>query len=184
MAEELADFLAVDGRPVRIVERSAQPSAFVTRLAALAPWLEVLRAAPTHEHPRLVVEGSRPQGEITFVGTIEGRVAEALAILVRALATGDPGYDTPATPQLLGTLDRKLGVGVHVKATCPYCPSVMAAVLRFPQATPWIDAVVVRADEVTDPRVRSVPTVIANGQLVSAGSIAEFELAERVLDVA
>jgi len=179
MADELSRFLAFEGKPVQLVERSPEPSALITRMVGAAPWLSRVHV-PSPDRHRLTVSGSRAHGEILFMGPVQGRVAEALVILVRSLATFDADYDTPASPQLLQELEVKVGLGVYVSHTCAFCPAVMAAALRFAQATPWIDVAVIRADLEPLPGQRSVPTVIANGEVVSEGSIGEYELAERV----
>jgi len=182
MAVALEAFLPSVGSPVRLLESSPSPSPFVARLAAAAPWLEAVHTPGAEGVPQLRVLGTHAHGEISFIGPVEGRVAEALAVLCRALATGDVEFDTPATPQLLRELETSVDLGVYVSPTCAFCPAVMAAVLRFAQATPQIDVTVFRADHVPLPGQRSVPAVVANGELIAVGSIGEYDLAERLAE--
>lgn len=138
--------------------------------------------APRGDRPaRLHVEGSDRHGELYFVGRVEGRLRELLVETLRALATGEVDWDTPATPQLLDTLARNVALGVHVSATCPFCPSVARAALHLALGSPRVSVTIVRADLHPSPRVRSVPTVLLDGVLVATGQLAEHELAERVV---
>lgn len=177
---DLDEYLDVDGKQVVLIERSAAPSQSLQRLAARARWLSVIHV-PEARNPRTRIEGSAEHGEITFLGPIEGRLLEALVELVRALATGEVPFDTPATPQMLRELRRNVGVGVHVSASCPYCPAVTAAALRLALASPYIDVVVNRADIERSPLVRATPTVVVDGKVVASGPIGEYELARRVI---
>lgn len=182
MALALEAFLPSLGSPVRLLESSPSPSAFVARLAAAAPWLEAVHTPEAEGVPELRVVGTDAHGEIRFVGPVEGRVAEALAVLCRALATGEVEFDTPATPQLLRELETDVDLGVYVSPTCAFCPAVMAAALRFAQATLRIDVAVFRADHVPLPGQQSVPAVVANGKFISVGSIGEYDLAARLTE--
>ncbi len=182
MAVALEAFLPSAGSPVRLLESSPSPSPFVARLAAAAPWLEAVHTPAAEGVPRLRVTGTHAHGEIHFIGPVEGRVAEALAVLCRALATSEVEFDTPATPQLLRELETKVDLRVYVSPTCAFCPAVMAAALRFAQATPQIDVTVFRADHVPLPGQRSVPAVVANDEVIAVGSIGEYDLAERLTE--
>lgn len=181
---EVRDLLAVPASPVHVVERTADGagSELLASLSRMADWLKVVPGrCDRGPCPRTRVQGTRPHGEITFVGAIEGRQVEPLVLLLRELATGEVGWETPATPQLLAELERKVAVSVFVSPSCMYCPNVAEAVLRFAQASPRIDAAVVRADLVAPPGgVRAVPAVAVDGRVVSTGALAEYELAERV----
>jgi alkyl hydroperoxide reductase subunit AhpF len=172
--------LGVDGDRVVLVERAPEPSKVLARLAELAPWLTLIHVPEQHT-PRARIEGSGKHGEVSFIGPIEGRAVEALVMLLRALATGEVPFDTPATPGLLRELSTKVGVGVHVTATCPYCPAVTQAALRLALASPYVDVVVVRADIERSALVHATPTVVMNGKVVSTGPVSEYDLAQKVI---
>lgn len=182
---DVAELLGVVGHPVHVVERTATgtKSALSTKLEELAPWLSVIAAScGDRPCPRTRIEGSAEHGEITFLGSIEGRQIEPYALLLRALATGDAGFDTPATPGLLAELRENVGVGVAVSASCPHCPAVASAALRLALASPRVSVVVARADLGFAGSARSVPIVRVNGRIVASGPISEYALAERVMD--
>lgn len=178
---DLREYLDFDGKPVVLIERSPAPSKSLARLAEHARWLTVIHH-PEERTPRTRVEGSSPHGEITFIGPIEGRLLEALVEVVRALASGEVPFDTPATPQMLRELRRNVAVGVHVTATCPYCPAVTAAALRLALASAYVDVVVNRADLEPSPLVRATPTVVVEGEVIATGPISEYELGRRILE--
>ena len=182
---EARELLAVEGRPVYVVERTRDGvgSPALASLGAMAGWLEVMQArCDSGPCPRTRVEGTRPQGEITFVGAIEHKQLEPLVLLLRELATGQVAWDTPATPQLLAEIERNVAVSVFVSPGCMYCPAVAEAALRFAQASPRIDVAIVRADLAPPPGgLRAVPAVAVDGEVVATGAIGEYDLAERVV---
>jgi hypothetical protein len=177
----IEDFLGIAGARVEIVERSATPSPILDRLARLAPWLTVIRAQGSDEAPTVRVVGSGRHGEITFVGPLEGRLLEPFVQLLRALATGEVDYDTPATPARLAELDKNVAVSVAVGSRCPYCPAVAAAALRLACGSPRVDVVIARADLGLAGDVRAVPTIMVDGAARRSGPTSEWELVELVM---
>mgnify|MGYP001260685925 CR=1 FL=1 len=176
----IEDYLRVGGDTVVVIERAREPSALLARIAGLAPWLTLIHV-PDEGQARLRAEGRRPHGEITFMGPVEGRLVEVLVELIRALSTGQIPFDTPATPGLLSELAQKRFVGVHVTASCPYCPAVARAALLLALGSPFVDVAVIRAAHAPSPRVLATPSVIVDGELVATGPIGEYALAERVV---
>ena len=174
----MQQYLAVDGSPVELVERSPEPSPVLDRLARLAPWLR--RTHVVAEDERLRVSGAFPHGEITFLGPVAGRQLEPFVELLRALATREVDYDTPATPGRLAELTRCVALGVGVSSQCPYCPSVAAAALRIACASPRVDVVIARADLGLFGDVRAVPTIRVDGVVRRTGPTSEWQLVELV----
>lgn len=184
VAVDLEQFLGVAGEPVRVVEHSPSgPAAFWERFRRAAPWLRVAhRVRPAGEPSRTELDGARPHGAIRYEGDIDGRQLAPLAETLRALATGHVDADTPATAALLGELQSTVTVQVVVSPTCPFCPSVAAAALRFACSSIRVDVEVLWADRAAMPAgVGSVPTVLVAGQVVATGAIGEYDLAERVV---
>lgn len=178
MTESVQHFLAVAGQPVTLTLRSEPAPPWLESLAAAASWLRVVQATtPPGKPPEVEVQGSSPHGSLRFVGTLEGRLLEALVVLLRSLATGEVAFDTPATPQLLASLQFDRSVEVFVGASCPFCPSVLAAALRLGAYSERIAVTVLRADEVAGAEIRSVPTLRIDGQVAHVGPIVEYELA-------
>ena len=184
MPVALEDYLGIAGRPVTALERSpAGPAPFWKRLTAVAAWLRVEHVA-TEPGIATVTElsGERAHGSIRLRGDIAGRQLEPLVETLRALATGRPEFDTPATPSRLSELGRDVEVLVAVSATCPFCPRVAAAALRFACASVRVWSTVVRADLGLAPdAVQSVPSVLTQGRVVATGSIGEYDLLEAIL---
>ena len=178
-ATDVDRYLAVPGRRVELIERAPAPCPALAEIAKRASWLKLVHVASPKT--KLHIEGCATHGEITFVGPVEGRLLEALVELLRALATSEVPFDTPATPQLLRSLDRRVAVSAHVTPRCPFCPAVTAAVLRLALATPRVDVVIVRADLFVSPLVKATPSVLIDGALASVGPIHEHELAEKVM---
>jgi len=179
----LETWLAVDGEPVRLVETHlGEPDATLERLADLAPWLVVERIAqPSAKVPTLVVRGAREHGSIVFRGPVRGRLLEALVVLIVELRTGCADWDGASAPALLRTIAEPHELSVVATPSCPYCPSVVAAALRFAQASPRLAVAVVRADSEPSEGVRATPTVLLDGRLIATGPVAEHRLAELVL---
>ncbi len=130
--------------------------------------------------PTVRAVGSASHGEITFVGPIEGRLLEPFVQLLRALATGEVDYDTPATPACLAELKKNVALAVAVSSRCPYCPAVAAAALRIACGSARVDVAIARADLGLAGDVRAVPTVIVDGIARRTGPVSEWELAQLV----
>lgn len=179
-APSAKELLSRPGRPVLVEEHAREGSPdTIAWLCGLAPWCEHRRVA-TEDAPRVVVsaDGVPP---ITFVGAVEGRLLEAFVVLLAELSTDDPHFDTPATPARLGELSSSHDLVAVVTPTCPACPSVLAAVLRFAQAKAPLRVNVVRPEWLEGRRVTSTPSVLADGVLVSSGAIGEYALADRLV---
>ncbi|MCA9621084.1 MAG: hypothetical protein KC731_18810 [Myxococcales bacterium] len=185
MAVGLKEYLGVPGSRVVVIDRGPAPAPHWPDFVAAADgWLEVeVEAGPA---PRVTtLRGSRPHGAITLVGDVEARQLAPLAEILRSLATGRIDADTPATQGLLAELEAPVTMETYVGATCPFCPAVAAASLRFALSSPLVAVTIRRADQVEAPAdVTSVPTVRVNGVVVSRGSIGEYALAEAVVGAA
>ncbi len=184
MTVSLEAYLGIPGELVVVRERSAVgPAAFWERLQRIAAWLRVEHVAVVDgQYPVTEVVGSRPHGSIRIVGAIEQRQLEPVVEVLRALATGVVEAETPATTVALRELVGDVDVSVVVSPTCPFCPRVAAAVLRFACVSPHLHATVVRADSGAAPAaVRSVPTVLVGDQIVGTGSLGEYALLEKIL---
>lgn len=178
MTEGVERYLAVDGAPVALVERSLAPAPALAQLARWAAWLTVAHDAdPSGAPPTLEVHGSTPHGRVRFVGQVTGRVLEALVVFLRTLATGQVELDTPASAEIVQALSRRVHVELYVSATCAFCPSLMAAALRLAATSRRVDVTIVRAEEIAHPAVRSVPTMLLDGAMAHVGAIGEYELA-------
>ncbi len=179
---ELSDYLGVAGEAVRVVQHGGAAIApALPRIAAVAPWLEVEHEPDAASVVRTTLSGSRPHGDIEFVGPIEGRQLEPLVETLRALSTGQVESDTPATGSLLGSLACSVEVTVVVSPGCPYCPAVTAAALRLALLSPQVHVRVVRADSAAaPPDIRAVPTVVVDGHAVVTGPVGEYALAEKL----
>ncbi len=177
--------LGCPGLPVQIVERTqSTPSKALAYLQSLSGWLTVRTVAcEDGPCPRLTITGGNVQ-DVAFIGVPEGRLLEALIVLLHELGTGRPAYETPGTPGMLRELTRDHALTVVASPVCPFCPAVLGAALRFAQATPRLRVTVVRAGTVEIPKVQSVPTVLLDGGIVATGAIGEYELAERVVQAA
>ena len=180
MAISVESYLGVPGSPVVVAEHTDDEGAtFWDRLTAVAPWLRVERHRDGTTPRRTQLQGSGPHGRIVFVGHLEHRLLEPLVETLRALATGQIEFDTPATPSMLrGTPPLELVVVVGPR--CPFCPQVAAAALRFACASPTIGTTILRADAGAPPEVRAVPTVLVGGRLLASGTIGEYALAARL----
>ena len=181
----LRAYLDVPGDAVRLLVRGPEMP-LLCDFAAAAPWLSLEAQSPASHSSSshsagLELRGPRPHGCIRFEGELEGRLVESLAETLRSLATGEIGWDTPATPALLADLPGVVKLRVYVGPHCPFCPSVAAAALRMACATPRIEVDIVRADQCQDRSITSVPTVTLDDALLSQGAIGEYELAERLL---
>ena len=191
----LRAYLDVPGDAVRLLVRGPEMP-LLCDFAAAAPWLSLEAQSPVSHSSSshnsashsssshsagLELRGPRPHGCIRFEGELEGRLVESLAETLRTLATGEIGWDTPATPALLADLPGMVKLRVYVGPHCPFCPSVAAAALRMACATPRIEVDIVRADQCQDRSITSVPTVTLDDALLSQGAIGEYELAERLL---
>jgi alkyl hydroperoxide reductase subunit AhpF len=184
VAIALDELLSVPGVTVVATERSAAlGSPLWERLVSLAPWLRFEHiAAEPDEPPHTELRAERAHGAITFVGVIAGRQLPPLVETLRALATGRPEFDTPATPARLAELEQRVHILVAVSPTCPFCPRVAAQALRLACASPNVEVTVVRADTGLAPaQVSSVPSVMVDDELVATGSIGEYDLLERIL---
>ena len=175
------EYLGVPGKRVALVEYTAsgETAPALARIAELAPWLVITTLrADRGACPRLSVAGREQLGGVSFLGPLEGRLLEPFVELLRALATGDVEWETPATPARLRDITRPVTATIAVSASCPYCPAFSAALLRFVHATPLLSIVVARADLGCVEGVQSVPTVLVDGHAVAQGPMGEYELAE------
>jgi alkyl hydroperoxide reductase subunit AhpF len=175
------DYLGVPGVRVAVVEHtdSSEPAPVLARIAALAPWLVVTTLSRDEgENPGVSIAGTEHRGSVRFIGPLEGRQLEPFVELLRALATGEIEWETPATPARLRDITRPLGATIAVSATCPYCPAVSAALLRCTLATPKLSVLVARADLGFAVGVTSVPTVLVDGEVLARGPIGEYQLAD------
>src|SRR5688572_27436267 len=94
-------YVGVAGEPVFAVARTetGDAPAILAKLAEIAFWLRVsVERGEAGSPPTLSLRGSRPHGAISYVGPIEGRMLEPLVEVLRALATGEVDFETPATP--------------------------------------------------------------------------------------
>jgi len=174
-------FLNVAGLPVVIEESGPDsPSPLTRHLAAAAPWLEV-HATPSEDRRVLSLRGSKPHGNIRFVGELERRMIEPLVLTLRALATGQVDLDTPATPAFLQDLRRDVHLRLVVSVSCPYCPAAAAVVLRLPCVSNRVHVEVIRADLPDAPRVHAVPTLFDGGRIVGSGPLQEMKVVEGLL---
>lgn len=171
----LRAYLGVEGDTVTL--RASQRAPWIDDFLAAAPWLRFEAASSSELH----VRGSKPHGAITFVGPVEGRLLESLAEALRALATGAPSWDTPASPARLAELEAEAALRVFVGATCPFCPSVTAAALRVAVASTLVAVEILRADVVGDDTVTSVPTVRLGDETLSVGAVGEYALVDRLV---
>jgi hypothetical protein len=178
----LDEFLDVAGESVHLLERGeGPPDPRLDQLAARAAWLSVERALAPGTRTTLEVFGSRPHGPICFRGKPEGRLLEALVVLLVELATGRVGWEGPTAELVRRGVRSPRELVVAATPRCPYCPAVVAATLRFAQATPKLSVSVVRADLERVPGVSATPTVLMGGRVLSTGPVSEHTLAERVL---
>jgi alkyl hydroperoxide reductase subunit AhpF len=180
----LDELLSVPGDPVCLIERAAgDADARLDALAARADWLTVRHERAPGETTSVEVTSSRPQGEVRFVGRVEGRLLEALVLLLVELATGDAAWEGPSRELLASAVTSRHELLVAATPSCPYCPSVVAAALRFAQAAPSLAVTIVRADLERVAGVTATPTVLVDGAVVSTGPVGEYALAERVVAV-
>ena len=61
---------------------------------------------------------------------------------LRALATGEIDFETPATPARVRELVAPTAVTVGVSASCPFCPAETSASLRLALASPLLSVTV------------------------------------------
>lgn len=186
----VGEFLGVAGETVVLRHASATgPDSVYVKLAELAAWLRIEHVPQNPGETSLVdLIGSRPHGRIAIAGKIRGRLLEPLVQTLRALATHDLDFETPATPALLRELANGAGapvdVGVFVSRTCPFCPLVTATACRFAVASTHVavNIVVIDAEDTchVPDTVRAVPTVVVGGRVVSTGAIAEYALVQLI----
>jgi len=178
----LDELLAVPGAPVRLLERAAgDPDSRLDALAARAAWLSVEHERVPAGTVTLEVSSSRAPAAVRFVGRVEGRLLEALVVLLVELATGEAAWEGPSRGLLASAVTAPHELTVAATPRCPYCPSVVAAALRFAQATPSLSVTIVRADVERVVGVTATPTVLVDGAVVSTGPLGEYALAERVV---
>ncbi len=167
-------YLAVEGRTVRLEHAGPRNGALAARLATMAGWL--LPVAVEGEAERLRVAAAVEHGSLTFLGAVEGRLREPLVELLRALATGAPEYDGPATPALAREVTGARALELFVTARCPFCPRAVATAGRLAVARSDWSLRVRRIDEGSPPPdVLAVPTLRSQGRERS-GPIGEMEL--------
>lgn len=183
MTRSLEQLLAVEGGPVRLVEHwVGEPQSALDRLADKAHWLTLERAAASESTLEWIEPiGPSPHGRIVLRGPMQGRLLEALVVLLVELRSGRPDWDSPAAPALLRELDGERRVTVAATPSCPYCPAVVAAALRLAQASPRVHVTIARADREQLSAVRATPALLVDDQLVATGPIAELRLVELVL---
>ena len=182
MAVELRDYFAVQARPVVMRWHGGGPMPTnLQRVAEAGSWIRVERRDQPGSPLQLSLHGTFPHGPTEWYGPIEARQLEPLVEILRALGTGQPELDTPATASLLAELGGRASLDVYVSARCPYCPAVAAACLRFAVVSPLVSVRVRRADVLeAPPAVRSVPTVMLGDMVLGQGSLGEYALAERL----
>jgi hypothetical protein len=183
MPVELSDYFAVQARPVVMRwHGSEQLPTNLGRVAQVGPWIRTEQAEAGGSALLLSLRGERPHGTLEWYGPVEGRQLEPLVEVLRALGTGQPELDTPATAALLAELRTAAMLDVFVSARCPYCPAVTAACLRFAVVCSLVSVRVRRADLLEVPlSVRSVPTVLLNEAVLGQGALGEYALAERLV---
>jgi hypothetical protein len=180
---KLAEYLKVEGRRVKVSERGpGNRSTFWPALLARAPWLEVqFERVPELATKRTELFGSLPHGEIDFVGEVEGEQLLALVETLRALATGEPQWSSADTRARVEGLERSVDLDVFVSPMCPFCATVSSAALRFATASKAISVRVLRADILGLPaEVHTVPTVLADDEIVAQGITGEESLIRQI----
>jgi hypothetical protein len=182
MPVELADYFAVEARPVLMRWHRGGPlPTSLERIRDAATWIRTEQVPDERSTLQLSLHGERPHGALEWYGPVEARQLEPLVEVLRALGTGQPELDTPATASLLAEFRRAAVLDVYVSARCPYCPAVTAACLRFAVVSPLVSVRVKRADLLeVPPTVRSVPTVLLGVSVLAQGSPGEYALAERL----
>lgn len=182
MPIDLKDYFAVEARPVVMRwHGGAELPTSLERVAQAGTWIRTERAPDDGSALQLSLHGERPHGAVEWYGPVEARQLQPLVEVLRALGTGQPELDTPATASLLAELRSPAALDVYVSARCPYCPAVTAACLRFAVISPRVSVRVRRADLLeVPPTVRSVPTVLLDDILLGQGSLGEYALVERL----
>lgn len=180
---KLADYLKVEGRRVKVVERGpAQRAAFWPRLLALAPWLELeFEHASELPNRRTELFGSGSHGSIAFVGDIEDQQLSPLLEALRTLATGRVQWTAADTAAEVRALERAVDLDLFVSPLCPFCVTVSSAALRFAAASPAVSVRILRADAVGLPeQVHTLPTLLADGEIVAQGAAEEPSLIRQI----
>ncbi len=186
MSLSLSEYLAAATRRVRIRWHSAAPvPANLEHIVGEAPWLTVERVPPLEQAPTVSLHADEPHGGLEWYGAIEGKLLAPFVEALRALGTGVPELDTPATVTAIRQLNTRCCIEVFVAKACPYCPATSAAALRLAVLSSHVAVRVRRADLERAPvLVRGVPAVLSDGRLLSEGPIGEYDLADRLVSYA
>jgi thioredoxin reductase (NADPH) len=145
---------------------------------ALAEQLGVTRIPAT-----LVGAPGDPRPRIRFYGVPSGYEFGALLDDVILVSTNAEKLSSAAR-QALAALDHPVHIEVLTTPTCPKCPDVVKLAHAFAAAGPNVTADMIAANEFPDVarlhNVMSVPQVVVNGSLLTAGRFDEGRLLEAV----
>lgn len=172
---------------------AAERSQLARRLEALAGALGATTAGAIATHagdgagvpasPALTLRSADGRA-VDYLALPEGPEREPFAAALVALAQAPPAPEDPRTRRLAALME-PAEVLVFIAASCPHCPTAVAAALKLAVTSPTVRVAIVDAqlypELAAQHGTRSVPTTVVDRGLTIVGAVAWSELADKIL---